>query len=279
MPIFRFAPSPNGRLHLGHAYSALLNAKLAQQTGGTFLVRIEDIDITRCSPTLADQCLTDLLWLGIEWDEGVRIQSEHWADYTGALISLISRDLLYPCFCTRKEIAEAATQKDPDGAPLYPGTCRHIPSHESENLIEQGVSHSWRLNMDNALALMPGPHSYTRFALHSLATQSVAANPARWGDVILARKEIPTSYHISVVVDDALQNITHVVRGADLEAATDLHTLLQTLLNLPKPLYHHHPLLTGEEGDKLSKSKNSPSIAQLREDGVTPASIRQQLLA
>lgn len=275
-PVFRFAPSPNGRLHLGHTYSAWLNARLAEKLGGRFLVRIEDIDTTRCTAELAGQCLADLAWLGLKWEEPVRIQSQHWKDYTAAANTLKARGLLYPCFCSRREVAEASTGQDPDGAPLYPGTCHHLPAKQTQVRLAAGEPYALRLDMTRALAEVDTPLSYIRFDPESLREEAVAAHPEHWGDAILVRKETPTSYHLSVVVDDALQGVTHVVRGADLEAATDLHVLLQTLLGLPTPHYHHHGLIAGEEG-KLSKSKGSKSLADLRERGVMVEDVRRIL--
>lgn len=272
-PVFRFAPSPNGRLHLGHAFSAWLNARLAARTGGRLLVRMEDIDTTRCTPELAAHCLDDLAWLGLEWETPVRVQSQHMADYAAAFGRLKARGLVYPCFCSRKRIAEASTAQDPDGAPFYPRTCRMLDKAVAQARIAAGEAHAWRLDMDAALAEVAHPLAYTRFDAETLAEEPVAAHPARWGDAVLVRKEIPTSYHLSVVVDDALQGVTHVVRGADLEAATDLHVLLQALLGLPVPRYHHHGLLVDGEG-KLAKSKGSESLADLRARGVTAEEVR-----
>ncbi|MBY0408236.1 MAG: tRNA glutamyl-Q(34) synthetase GluQRS [Rickettsiales bacterium] len=276
-PTFRFAPSPNGRLHLGHAYSALLNAQLARATQGRLLVRIEDIDTARCTPELATSCLEDLAWLGLTWETPVRVQSEHWQDYITALVWLGQRGLVYPCFCTRAQVEAASTAHDPDGAPLYPGTCGHLSQSEAQKRMEAGEPHSWRLHMGMALLRLPGPHAYFRFNPVTMNTERVTANPARWGDAILGRKDTPTSYHLSVVLDDALQQVTHVVRGRDLEAATDLHVLLQALLRLPIPLYYHHPLITEESGQKLAKSKGSETLADLRERGLTPKDIRRLL--
>lgn len=273
-PVLRFAPSPNGRLHLGHAYSALLNAELATKLGGRFLLRLEDIDTTRCTPALSQYCLDDLAWLGITWEKPVRVQSQHWSDYAAAMERLKASELVYPCFCTRTEVAAASDAQDPDGAPLYPGTCTHLPQKAVEMRIADGEPHAWRLAMDKALGDVRKDLSYRRFTLPSMQEETVSANPARWGDVILVRKDTPTSYHLSVVVDDALQGITHVVRGADLEAATDLHVLLQSLLGLPTPLYHHHALLQAPEGDKLSKSKGSETLADLRAKGMTANEVK-----
>ena len=276
LPIFRFAPSPNGRLHLGHAYSALLNQYLAKKTYGRLLLRMEDIDITRCTTELAKACIADLTWLGLCWEEPIRTQSQHGQDYTNAHHFLKSRGLLYPCFCTRNQIAAASQAKDPDGAPLYPGTCANLSQEQSTRRMERGEPHAWRLHMGKALFFHPGPHRYESFTPETMHSTTITASPARWGDAILVRKDIPTSYHLSVVVDDALQKITHVVRGQDLEAATDLHVLLQSLLGLPTPYYHHHALITDETG-KLSKSKGSDTLSQLRESGLTPQDIRHML--
>lgn len=276
--VLRFAPSPNGRLHLGHAYSALLNAALAKQLGGRFLLRMEDIDPTRCTEVFARGVLEDLTWLGLVWEEPVRVQSQHMDDYRRALDGLHQKGLRYPCFCSRAQVAAVSTGTDPDGAPLYPGTCRNLPGNETAARIAAGEQHSMRLDMQKALRTAPGPYFYTRFRPDSMEEETVETHPQRWGDVILARKETPTSYHLSVVVDDALQQVTHVVRGRDLEAATDLHVLLQTLLGLPTPLYHHHTLLEAPEGGKLSKSKNHPALADVRMEGRNPEKIRDFLL-
>lgn len=284
-PVFRFAPSPNGRLHLGHAYSALLNEALARRSDGRLLVRIEDIDVARCRPELEAGILDDLAWLGLAWPTPVRRQSEHFDDYRAAAARLREREVLYPCFCTRKEIAaEAATReaergapwpRDPDGAPLYPGRCRTLPAGEAERRIGEGRAYAWRLDMGATLRLV-GPLSFRRFGAEGL-TEPVAARPERWGDAVIVRKEIPASYHLAVVVDDAIQGVTHVVRGVDLEAATDLHVVLQSLLGLAQPRYHHHGLILDEGGDKLSKSLRSRSLAQLRADGTTPGAVRRAL--
>ncbi len=283
-PVFRFAPSPNGRLHLGHAYSALLNADLARRRGGRFLLRIEDIDTTRCRPEFEQGIYADLAWLGLAWERPVRRQSEHFGTYRAAFAPLKGRGLAYPCFCTRTDIARTVADlerngpwpRDPDGAPLYPGTCRDLPPAGAEDRIAGGEPHAWRIDMAAALRKAPGPHRHPGFDPDG-GTAPVDAAPARWGDAVIVRKDIPTSYHLSVVVDDALQGVTHVVRGADLEAATDLHVLLQVLLGLPSPLYHHHGLVRDPEGGKLSKSAGSESLEDLRARGATPAAIRRRL--
>ncbi len=285
-PVFRFAPSPNGRLHLGHAYSALLNADFARRFDGRLLLRIEDIDTTRCRPEFGAAIHEDLAWLGLAWEQPVRRQSEHFDDYRAAFQRLKGRGLVYPCFCSRRDIATAVTcreveagqpwPRDPDGAPLYSGTCRILSLPEIERRIAAGEPHAWRLDQVALQRLMLGPYSYGRFDREG-REERVVTDPWRWGDAVIVRKDTPTSYHLSVVVDDALQGVTHVVRGQDLEAATDLHVLLQAILGLPTPLYHHHGLLLDPEGDKLAKSRQSQSLAELRAAGVTPQDIRQRL--
>lgn len=285
-PVFRFAPSPNGRLHLGHAFSALENERLARALGGRLLLRIEDIDTTRCRPEHEAAIRDDLAWLGIRFEAEVWRQSERFAVYEAAAGRLRARGLLYPCDCSRAEIAaqvaarEAQTgaphPRDPDGAPLYPGTCR---DRSPEAVLAAGRPVAWRLDMRAAIvaagAAQPGALSYRRFD-EAGAGERVLADPARWGDAVIVRKEIPTSYHLSVVVDDAAQGVSHVVRGTDLEAATDLHVLLQRLLDLPTPLYHHHALLRDDAGDKLAKSLGAPPLANLRAAGLTPEALRAQ---
>ena len=285
-PVLRFAPSPNGRLHLGHAYSALLNAELARAWRGRFLLRIEDIDVTRCRPEHEAGIYEDLAWLGLAWEKPVRRQSEHFGTYRAVLKALEARGLVFPCFCSRKEIAAAvaareaetgaASRRDPDGAPLYPGTCRGLPRAATEPRMRAGEPHAWRLDTARALEKAPSPLAYTGFVPDG-AEEAVAADPERWGDVVVARKEVPTSYHLSVVLDDAAQGVTHVVRGRDLEAATDVHVLLQRLLELPTPCYHHHALIRDEAGGKLSKSLLSESLADLRRRGVTASEVRRML--
>ena len=283
-PVFRFAPSPNGRLHLGHAYSALLNAELASRSGGRFLLRIEDIDATRCRPDFEAGILEDLGWLELIWELPVRRQSEHFAAYAAALDRLRGMGLVYPGFMSRAEMAEAVKKadaagegwpRDPDGAPLYPARDRDLPETEVAERIARGDPFALRLRMDRALALA-GPLTWEEAGEGPAGERGrVAADPAAWGDVVLARKEIPTSYHVSVVVDDAAQGVTHVVRGRDLVAATSVHRLLQTLLGLPEPVYRHHRLITDAAGRKLSKSDDDTALAALRAVGATPADIRR----
>ncbi|WP_332681092.1 tRNA glutamyl-Q(34) synthetase GluQRS [Bosea sp. (in: a-proteobacteria)] len=285
-PVFRFAPSPNGRLHLGHALSALTNARLAAQFGGALLLRIEDIDLTRCRPEFEQGIRDDLAWLGLVFEPDVRRQSEHFSDYRAGLDRLAALSLVYPCFSSRREVQvavlarEAETgrpwPRDPDGAPLYPGSCRTLPEDEAQARMAAGEPHVLRLAMDRALARAGTQLCYSVFDAEG-GTRQVAVDPARWGDVVLARKDVPTSYHLAVTVDDALQGVSHVVRGRDLEAATDIHVVLQRLLGLPTPLYHFHPLLADETGQKLAKSRLSESLAELREKGLTAGGIRVRL--
>lgn len=285
--VFRFAPSPNGRLHLGHAYSALTNERLAARFGGELLLRIEDIDRARCRPEFEQGIHDDLAWLGISFSPGVRRQSEHFDDYRRALDRLHAMGLVYPCFCSRQEVKDAVRlreadtgtpwSRDPDGAPLYPGTCRALSKADVQRRIEAGEPHMLRLAMDRALARTADEALAYRLFDDNGEEREVAVDPARWGDVVLARKDVPTSYHLSVVIDDALQGVSHVVRGQDLEAATDIHVLLQRLLGLATPRYHFHRLLIDETGQKLAKSRFSQSLADLRAEGTTPAAIRQQL--
>lgn len=286
-PVFRFAPSPNGRLHLGHAYSALLNAHMAEQTGGHFLLRIEDIDVTRCTPELEQGIYDDLHWLSLEWEEPVRRQSEHFDDYRKALVQLIEMELVYPAFLSRGEVRvriEAAKSEgkiwpvDPDGTPHYPTEERYFSKKKQQALIETGAPFAWRLNMDKAIQ-RAGASLYWQESGSgpSRETGIIRADPTQWGDVVIARKEVPTSYHLSVTLDDGAQGVTHVVRGRDLFHATAVHRLLQELLQLPEPHYHHHDLILAEDGHKLSKSRADTALSSLREQGLTPADIRAKL--
>jgi glutamyl-Q tRNA(Asp) synthetase len=278
-PVFRFAPSPNGLLHLGHAYSALLNFDLAQQIGGRFLVRIEDIDTVRCRPEFVSAIIHDLSWLGLTWETPVRIQSQHFEAYRDAARTLESAGLLYPCFASRKDIEAAIGNTapiDPDGTVLYPGLWRAASPEQVAEQKRYGTPFALRLDMKRALASVTEPLTYEAFSPGAVsARRPVLARPELWGDAVLVRKETPSSYHLSVVVDDALQGVTHVVRGKDLEAATDLHRLLQRLLGLPAPVYHHHDLITNDGGRKLAKSWKDTSLAQLRAEGATSADIRR----
>lgn len=284
-PVFRFAPSPNGYLHLGHAYSALLNFDLARQEGGRFLLRIEDIDATRCRPEFEAAIYEDLGWLGICWETPVRRQSEHLAAFREAVEKLSSRGLIYPAFESRAEIARLVAEReageawprDPDGAPLYPGVAKSLSGQVRRQLIEQGVPYALRLDMAAALAQVSDLSWVEHGAGPNGETGVVAARPQAWGDVILARKETPTSYHLSVVIDDALQGVTDVVRGQDLFWSTSVHRLLQSLLGIPQPAYRHHRLVLDSAGQKLSKSTRSTALRELRREGATLADIRSLL--
>ncbi len=278
----RFAPSPNGRLHLGHAYAALMAFETAQAMGARFLLRIDDIDTARCRRDYEEAIYDDLGWLGLRWEEPVRRQSDHFDTYREIAQRLADRALLYPCFATRKEIGDAVakaglTARDPDGAPLYPGIYRDAPSEAVAARVAEGRPHAMRLDMTRALAAVDGEPLNYRVFVPSGEQRTCVAEPARWGDAVIVRKDTPASYHLATVVDDALQGITHVVRGTDLEAATDLHVLLQKLLGLPTPAYHHHRLILDETGRKLSKSAGDLSLASLRAGGATPADIRRMV--
>lgn len=278
-PVFRFAPSPNGLLHLGHALSALLNAEAALRTDGRFLLRIEDIDPVRATQAHVAGVQDDLTWLGLAWEEPVCRQSEHMPAYRDAFARLEAAGLTYPCFATRGEIAAAVASRpnwphDPDGAPLYPGLWRGASRHAVAAANATVGTPAWRLDMAKALAsLRGGPLGWAEMGAGQRET--IAADCAAWGDIVLLRKEVPASYHLAVVVDDARQGITHVVRGRDLYHATSVHALLQRLLGLPSPAYHHHRLILGPDGRKLSKSRGSESLQALRAAGVTPDEVRR----
>ena len=265
----RFAPSPTGPLHLGHAYAALFAERQARAAGGRFLLRIEDIDETRCRPEFTQAILDDLAWLGLVWDEPPRVQSAHFDAYRSVLDRLAARGLLYPCFCTRADIARASRGQTPDGAPLYPGTCRARSAEHRQALLAAGTPHAFRLDMAGALAACPGPLHY-----HEAGHGCVLCHPERFGDVVLGRKECPASYHLAVTHDDAIQGVTLVTRGEDLRAATDLHRLLQALMGWPAPQYAHHRLIRDASGARLAKSAGA---AGLRTLGLTPAEIRVRL--
>ena len=281
-PVFRFAPSPNGPLHLGHALSAFLNHDMAVAQGGLFLLRIEDIDLMRCTPAFEQGIYQDLRWLGLTWEEPVRRQSEHFLEYRAALDRLIEMGLVYPAFMSRGEIkafvleyesAGRSWPRDPDGAPLYPPLDRVRGPQEVKALLASGAKHAWRLNMERALAQLSDPLVWLELGQGSETT--IEADPAAWGDVVLSRSDAPSSYHLSVVIDDALQGVTKVVRGLDLFHATSVHRLLQALLDLPVPEYHHHRLILGSDGRKLSKSEGSTGLAVLRDAGCTSSDVRR----
>jgi glutamyl-Q tRNA(Asp) synthetase len=259
VPAFRFAPSPNGELHLGHAYSALLNERMAREGGARFLVRVEDIDTLRCTGELTRRMLEDLAWLGLVWEQPVRIQSEHFVCYKVQQKRLLEMGLLYPCFCSRAEVAAESETFDPEGQPNYSGACRSLSASEIDQRTAEGKPRAMRIDMKAA------------------ATRTGISSACVWGDVVMVRKDIGTSYHIAVVTDDHLQGITNVVRGRDLEAATPIHLLLQRLLGLPSPSYHHHDLIGDETGDKLSKSKGAKSLRSLRSEGHRAQDIRRLL--
>ena len=283
--ILRFAPSPNGFLHLGHAYSALLNHDMAREFGGRLLLRIEDIDTSRCRPEYEEAIYEDLRWLGISWQQPARRQSEHFADYAAAIAELESQGLLYPSFESRGELnalvadldRQGGWPRDPDGVPIYPGRARKMSAAERERRRAAGEPFALRLAMDRAVARAgvltwnetgAGPHGQTGL---------VTAAPQMWGDVVLARKEAPTSYHLSAVLDDALQGVTDVMRGQDLFWSTSIHRLLQKLLGLPEPAYHHHKLILDAGGQKLSKSTQATGLRELRAGGATALDIRRMV--
>ncbi|UIJ72394.1 tRNA glutamyl-Q(34) synthetase GluQRS [Aurantimonas sp. HBX-1] len=285
--VFRFAPSPNGELHLGHAYSALVNHRMAREAGATFLLRIEDIDRARCTPAFERQIEEDLFFLGVDWDGPPRRQSEHFSDYAAALEALADEELIYPGFMSRGEIRAFAERheseegtpwpRDPDGAPVYPGLDRRLSTRERERKMRDGERFAWRLDMEKAMERVPALSWQESGESPDGDSGEITARPLAWGDVVLARLDMPTSYHLSVVVDDALQGVTDVVRGRDLFHATSVHRLLQALLGLPAPRYHHHALILGPDGRKLSKSLRDTSIRALREAGLGAEDIRRMV--
>ena len=270
--VSRFAPSPTGRLHLGHAFSAVRAHDLARAAGGRFLLRIEDIDAARARPAFVDAVVEDLAWLGLSWDAPPLHQSGRLAIYAAALDRLRGRGLAYRCFCTRAEIAASASAPHGSDGPVYPGTCRILDPAESAARAAR-EPHCWRLDMAAALA-QAGALEW-----RDAAAGIVPARPGGQGDVVLARKDVPTSYHLAVTVDDAAQGVTDVVRGHDLFEATHVHRLLQALLGLPSPRYHHHPLLLGPDGMRLAKRAGSASLAALRAGGADPAALVAALRA
>lgn len=280
--VTRFAPSPSGGLHLGHAFSALLAHDFARSRGGALLLRIEDIDPGRSREEHVQGIVEDLTWLGIHWDGDIIFQSERLPFYAGALAKLQTAELAYPCFCTRSAIAaeiaaSASAPHGPDGS-LYPGTCRSIPAEERERRM-RSEPHAWRLDVAGALLSLGTASSSTGMLYWQDGDTEVAAEPQALGDVVLARKDAPTSYHLAVTVDDAAQGISDVVRGRDLYAATDIHRLLQALFGLPVPRYHHHPLLLDSDGRRLAKRTGAPAIADLRREGADPSALAADLLA
>jgi glutamyl-Q tRNA(Asp) synthetase len=282
MIVTRFAPSPTGFLHLGHAFAALTAHSAAERSGGRFLLRIEDIDSTRCRPEYEQAIKDDLAWLGLAYEKPVRRQSEHFSDYAAALKTLDERGLLYPCFCTRKEIAEeiaraAEAPQGPDG-PLYPGTCRRLSPEAGEARIAAGESYALRLDVQKAIAATARTLTFIEQGAGpagEIGEQIV--RPALLGDVVLARKELPASYHLAVVVDDALQGVTLVTRGHDLFQATHIQRLLQACLGHEPPAYAHHRLILDASGRKFSKRDRSVTLDSLRRAGATPDSIKESL--
>jgi glutamyl-Q tRNA(Asp) synthetase len=275
-PVTRFAPSPTGQLHLGHAWSALLAHDFARGRDGAFLLRIEDIDPGRARGRFVDSILEDMIWLGLEWDGEIVYQSERLDLYAEALERLTDAGLVYPCFCTRAEIAAevAASAAAPHGEarPLYPGTCRTLGAADRDRMVAERP-HAWRLDVAAARASLSGaPLTWT-----DATAGELAARPEEFGDVVLARKDAPASYHLAVTVDDAAQAISDVVRGVDLFACTHVHRLLQALLELPTPLYHHHPLLVDAEGRRLAKRHGAPALADLRAAGANPTELVEGL--
>ena len=274
--VTRFAPSPTGLLHKGHAFAALKAFQRAQYEGGRFLLRIEDIDTGRCKPAFTEAIYEDLKWLGLSWEQPARVQSRHFNDYINALETLKKRKLVYPCFCTRKEILaeieQAPTAPHGFDGPIYPGTCKRLTKTQIQERTDKGAPYAWRLNLTLALQEIQAPLHWGD-EIHG----TIAAQPETLGDIVLARKDTPTSYHLSVVADDALQGVTHIIRGEDLLPATHIHVVLQKLLNLKTPIYHHHPLLLDSEGKRLSKRDKALTLKQIRESGVTVQDLKESL--
>ncbi len=275
--ITRFAPSPTGALHLGSAYSALFAARAAEEEDGYFLLRIEDIDTTRCRPEHEAALLEDLAWLGLTWPEPIRRQSAHFERYEDCVHTLEEGGLAYPCFCTRAEIqreiaASPSAPHGPDGA-LYPGTCKGVTRMEIEDRIAAGQSHAVRLDMEKA-ARITGPLTFT-----DRARGTIDVWPESCGDVVVARKDTPTSYHVSVVIDDGLQGVNLVTRGEDLLHATHIHRVLQSLFGLPEPEYHHHSLILDTTGKRLAKRDQAATIRSLREEGMGAEEVRAMVMA
>jgi glutamyl-Q tRNA(Asp) synthetase len=271
--VTRFAPSPTGHLHLGHAFSALIAWRRARAAGGRFLLRLEDIDPTRCRPEFATAILEDLAWLGLDWDGEVRVQSGHLAEYRAVLDALATRGLLYPCFCTRADIQQsAAAPHTPDGAPLYPGTCRSLPADERAARIAAGERYALRLDMARAVSAVS-----QALTCGEEGEGTIICHPEQFGDAVLARKDAPASYHLCVTHDDALQGVTLITRGADLKPATHLHRLLQALMGWPVPAYAHHALLTDASGRRLAKRDHAMTLRELRAQGHSPEAVRLRI--
>ena len=281
--VTRFAPSPNGWLHAGHALSALTAFDIAQRHGGRFVLRIEDIDVARRRAEYVAAIYDDLAWLGLTWQEPVLIQSEHFTEYLAAADKLIAMGLLYPCFASRAEIDAAAdpARVDPDGAPLYPGLWKKVAAEEIKNRLESGDTPALRLDMDAAMTALRArigemPLTFTEIDEAGVA-RTLRAEPERWGDTVIVRKDVPASYHLAVVVDDARQGVTHVTRGQDIMPATGLHRLLQVLLDLPEPVYSHHRLIRWSDGRKLSKSSGDMGLRSLRQEGASAEDLKRAI--
>ncbi|MBS0560766.1 MAG: tRNA glutamyl-Q(34) synthetase GluQRS [Proteobacteria bacterium] len=272
--VTRFAPSPTGYLHLGHVHAALTAERAARAAGGRFLLRLEDIDATRCRPHFAEAIAEDLRWLGLSWDGPVRVQSEHMGEYRAVLDALAARGLIYSCFCTRAEIAREIVQSAeaphaPDGGVLYPGTCRRLGAEERAARLARGDAHALRLDMAAALRSVAQPLLFIE-----RGEGEILCRPECFGDVVLARREVPASYHLCVTHDDAVQGVTLVTRGIDLKPATDLHRLLQALMGWPAPEYAHHALLLDAEGRRLAKRDAAATLRDMRARGISAAAVR-----
>lgn len=276
--VTRFAPSPTGRLHVGHAWSALLAHDMARAAGGTFRLRIEDIDGTRSRAEHVAGIIEDLTWLGIGWDGEVVFQSRRLPTYNAALEKLRDMGLLYPCFCTRADIAASTSAPHGPEGPVYPGTCRGLSEEKRTRRIGAGEAHAWRIDMQEAVA-RAGTVTWQAMSFFPLSCPQMEAQalhqaaPLAYGDVVLARKDAPASYHLSCTLDDAAMGISHVLRGDDLLGATDVHRLLQALLDLPSPAYIHHPLLVDADGRRLAKRSGSIALADLRAQGMDAAAL------
>lgn len=282
--VTRFAPSPTGLLHVGHGWSALMAMDLARTSGGAFRLRIEDIDGTRSRPEHVAGIMADLTWLGVDWDGEVVFQSQRLDQYDAALARLRAEGLLYPCFCTRADIQASLTAPHGPEGPVYPGTCRGLSEAERTRRIAAGDAHAWRIDMRRAVA-QAGALEWTALPFPVQAepvegrTVQIAAAALPHGDVVLARKDAPASYHLSCTLDDAAMGVTHVLRGDDLYGATHVHRLIQALLDLPSPTYIHHPLLLGADGKRLAKRDGAIALADLRRDGMDAAALAADLRA
>ncbi|MHA1157145.1 MAG: tRNA glutamyl-Q(34) synthetase GluQRS [Alphaproteobacteria bacterium] len=278
-PVFRFAPSPNGRLHLGHVYAALRDFDLCRRAGGRFLLRIEDIDPTRSRPEYEAAIYDDLAWLGLSWEAPVMRQSTRMPIYAAQVERLRADDSLYPAFMSRAEARHATDTidwpRDPDGSGLYPPDDRNLAAADIAQRLSHNTAHTWRMDMGAVMQHAPPLSWMEDGAGPADETGQITADPRAWGDVVIARRDVPTSYHLAVVVDDAAQGVTHIVRGRDLFYATAIHVLLQHLLGLPTPRYHHHRLITDGDGNKLSKSYRDTPLVELRDQGATPADVRK----